>query len=59
MCVGAHKSALTQIKRLLGQRNTFDGASVPLPEEREEENFTTGLYYGKMHLSDVLGSQGC
>lgn len=58
MCVGACKSPLTQIKHLLRQSNTGDGASVPLPEEHEEENITTGVYCGKTHLSGgVLGSQ--
>lgn len=47
------------MKHLLGQCDTLDGGSVPLPEEHEEENITTGVYCGKMHLSgDVLGSRG-
>lgn len=59
MRVGVHGSPLTLVKRLLGRCSTFDGASVPLPEGDEEENFTTGVCCGRMHLSgDVLESPG-
>lgn len=59
MRVGVHESPLTLVKHLLGRCSAFDGASVPLPEEHEEENFTTGVSCGKMHLpGDVLESPG-
>lgn len=53
--VAAHSSPLTRVMCLLGQCNTFDGASVPLPREYEKENFATSVCCGRTHQpADVL-----
>lgn len=51
--VAAHSSPLTRERHLLGQCNTFDGASVPLSREYEKENFATGVCVAE-HISQQM-----
>lgn len=59
MHVGAHRSPLTWIKDLLAQCNNFDGPSVPLPKDCEEEKLYDGcLMWQNASVGRCFGKSG-